>query len=160
MDGSGSQWKVCVDSWYQLFLYNGTISLLAVVYLLKCNMVLVFYYILTARNAFLFLTVHAKLRQLLFLGPVFFPPPEAGGRVGSGEPCGRVTPEEELLSQAVVVLSCASYRNQILHLFVRPALLASAIQSASSNQKRKRVCVRACLNQLEHSSFQPFRIFS
>lgn len=70
-------------------------------------------------------------------GRVWLAVEEAGGRVASGEPCGRVTPEEELLSQAVVVLSCASYRNQILHLFVRPALLASAIQSASSNQKQE-----------------------
>lgn len=56
---------------------------------------------------------------------------------GTGEPHGAVTPEEELLSQAVVVLSCASYRNQALHVFIRPALLASAIHAASSNQKRE-----------------------
>uniref|UniRef100_A0A3B3CTL2 Glyceronephosphate O-acyltransferase n=1 Tax=Oryzias melastigma TaxID=30732 RepID=A0A3B3CTL2_ORYME len=50
---------------------------------------------------------------------------------------GFLTAEEELLSQAVVVLSCASYRNQVLHVFLRPALLASAIHTASSSQKRK-----------------------
>uniref|UniRef100_A0A4W6D191 Glyceronephosphate O-acyltransferase n=1 Tax=Lates calcarifer TaxID=8187 RepID=A0A4W6D191_LATCA len=48
-----------------------------------------------------------------------------------------VTPEEELLSQAVIILSCASYRNQALHVFLRPALLASAIHTASSNKKRR-----------------------
>uniref|UniRef100_A0A671VTG2 Glyceronephosphate O-acyltransferase n=1 Tax=Sparus aurata TaxID=8175 RepID=A0A671VTG2_SPAAU len=48
-----------------------------------------------------------------------------------------VTPEEELLSQAVIVLSCASYRNQGLHVFLRPALLASAINAASSNLKQE-----------------------
>uniref|UniRef100_A0A4W6EPG9 Glyceronephosphate O-acyltransferase n=1 Tax=Lates calcarifer TaxID=8187 RepID=A0A4W6EPG9_LATCA len=48
-----------------------------------------------------------------------------------------VTPEEELLSQAVIILSCASYRNQALHVFLRPALLASAIHTASSNKKQE-----------------------
>uniref|UniRef100_A0A8C4E0E4 Glyceronephosphate O-acyltransferase n=1 Tax=Dicentrarchus labrax TaxID=13489 RepID=A0A8C4E0E4_DICLA len=43
----------------------------------------------------------------------------------------------EFLVLIFVVLSCASYRNQMLHVFVRPALLASAIHIASSNQKRK-----------------------
>ncbi|KAF6735840.1 Dihydroxyacetone phosphate acyltransferase [Oryzias melastigma] len=52
-----------------------------------------------------------------------------------GPPCS-LTAEEELLSQAVVVLSCASYRNQVLHVFLRPALLASAIHTASSSQKQ------------------------
>lgn len=51
-------------------------------------------------------------------------------------PPSTFTPEEELLNRAVVVLSCASYRNQALHIFVRPALLASAIGIASSNKKR------------------------
>uniref|UniRef100_A0A8C4GIM1 Glyceronephosphate O-acyltransferase n=1 Tax=Dicentrarchus labrax TaxID=13489 RepID=A0A8C4GIM1_DICLA len=61
----------------------------------------------------------------------------AGEQGGPGDPRSTVTPEEELLSQAVVVLSCASYRNQMLHVFVRPALLASAIHIASSNQKQE-----------------------
>ncbi|CAJ1078000.1 dihydroxyacetone phosphate acyltransferase isoform X2 [Xyrichtys novacula] len=52
-------------------------------------------------------------------------------------PQGTVTPEEELLSQAVVILSCVSYRNQALHVFLRPALLASAIHTASSNNKQE-----------------------
>ncbi|KAM6906211.1 dihydroxyacetone phosphate acyltransferase isoform 2-T2 [Lycodopsis pacificus] len=62
---------------------------------------------------------------------------EHGAPVGPGEPRSTVTPEEKLLSQAVIVLSCASYRNQALHVFLRPALLASAIHAASSNQKQE-----------------------
>lgn len=54
------------------------------------------------------------------------------------EPGSRLTPEEVLLSQAVVLLSCASYRNQCLNVFIRPALLALAIHTASSNKKRKK----------------------
>uniref|UniRef100_A0AAQ5YZI3 Phospholipid/glycerol acyltransferase domain-containing protein n=1 Tax=Amphiprion ocellaris TaxID=80972 RepID=A0AAQ5YZI3_AMPOC len=54
-----------------------------------------------------------------------------------GEPCSTVTPEEELLNQAVIILSCASYRNQALHIFLRPALLASAIHTASSSNKQE-----------------------
>ncbi|XP_062267244.1 dihydroxyacetone phosphate acyltransferase-like [Platichthys flesus] len=53
------------------------------------------------------------------------------------EPPRAATPEEELLSQAVTVLSCASYRNQALHIFLRPALLASALHAASSNNKQE-----------------------
>ncbi|XP_035534428.1 dihydroxyacetone phosphate acyltransferase [Morone saxatilis] len=62
---------------------------------------------------------------------------EQGGQSGPGDPLSTATPEEELFSQAVVILSCASYRNQTLHVFVRPALLASAIHIASSNQKQE-----------------------
>uniref|UniRef100_UPI0037E86278 dihydroxyacetone phosphate acyltransferase n=1 Tax=Semicossyphus pulcher TaxID=241346 RepID=UPI0037E86278 len=62
---------------------------------------------------------------------------QAAAPAGSGEPQSIVTPEEELLSQAVVILSCVSYRNQALHVFLRPALLASAIHSASSNNKQE-----------------------
>uniref|UniRef100_A0A3Q1JE23 Phospholipid/glycerol acyltransferase domain-containing protein n=1 Tax=Anabas testudineus TaxID=64144 RepID=A0A3Q1JE23_ANATE len=54
-----------------------------------------------------------------------------------GEPPSTFTPEEELLNQAVIMLSCASYRNQALHVFIRPALLASAIHAASSNKKQE-----------------------
>ncbi|XP_034436007.1 dihydroxyacetone phosphate acyltransferase isoform X2 [Hippoglossus hippoglossus] len=56
---------------------------------------------------------------------------------GPGEPPRAATPEEELLSQAVTILSCASYRNQALHIFLRPALLASAVHAASSNNKQE-----------------------
>ncbi|XP_018538672.1 dihydroxyacetone phosphate acyltransferase isoform X3 [Lates calcarifer] len=59
------------------------------------------------------------------------------GPAAPGEPRSAVTPEEELLSQAVIILSCASYRNQALHVFLRPALLASAIHTASSNKKQE-----------------------
>ncbi|KAK0138648.1 Dihydroxyacetone phosphate acyltransferase [Merluccius polli] len=48
---------------------------------------------------------------------------------------GPATPEERLLGRAVAVLSCASYRNQVLHVFLRPALLATAIHTASSGKK-------------------------
>uniref|UniRef100_A0A8C9YAM9 Glyceronephosphate O-acyltransferase n=1 Tax=Sander lucioperca TaxID=283035 RepID=A0A8C9YAM9_SANLU len=41
--------------------------------------------------------------------------------------------DKELLSQAVILLSCASYRNQALHVFVRPALLALAIHTEVFN---------------------------
>nr|XP_020471021.1 dihydroxyacetone phosphate acyltransferase isoform X1 [Monopterus albus] len=62
---------------------------------------------------------------------------QAGRKAGPGEPQGAVTPEEELWSQAVIVLSCASYRNQAMHIFLRPALLASAIHAATSNKKQE-----------------------
>uniref|UniRef100_A0A4W6ENM0 Glyceronephosphate O-acyltransferase n=1 Tax=Lates calcarifer TaxID=8187 RepID=A0A4W6ENM0_LATCA len=62
---------------------------------------------------------------------------QTGGPAAPGEPRSAVTPEEELLSQAVIILSCASYRNQALHVFLRPALLASAIHTASSNKKQE-----------------------
>ncbi|XP_023120048.2 dihydroxyacetone phosphate acyltransferase isoform X1 [Amphiprion ocellaris] len=62
---------------------------------------------------------------------------QAGGQTRPGEPCSTVTPEEELLNQAVIILSCASYRNQALHIFLRPALLASAIHTASSSNKQE-----------------------
>ncbi|XP_039980944.1 dihydroxyacetone phosphate acyltransferase [Xiphias gladius] len=58
-------------------------------------------------------------------------------QAGPGEPGSAVTPEEELLSQAVILLSSASYRNQALHVFLRPALLASAIHTASSSKKQE-----------------------
>ncbi|CAN9507522.1 unnamed protein product [Ophioblennius macclurei] len=62
---------------------------------------------------------------------------QQGGTAEPGPPRCTVTPEEELLSRAVVLLSCASYRNQLMHVFVRPALLAMAIHSASSTQKKE-----------------------
>ncbi|TRY87733.1 hypothetical protein DNTS_031800 [Danionella cerebrum] len=46
----------------------------------------------------------------------------------------RESPEEAVFHKAVVVLSCASYRNQILHVFLRSALIAVAIQSANSSR--------------------------
>ncbi|XP_051909240.1 dihydroxyacetone phosphate acyltransferase [Hippocampus zosterae] len=45
------------------------------------------------------------------------------------------SPEEQLLSRAVLVLSCASYRNQAIHVFLRPALLALAVRATSSARK-------------------------
>ncbi|XP_033846789.1 dihydroxyacetone phosphate acyltransferase [Periophthalmus magnuspinnatus] len=49
---------------------------------------------------------------------------------------GPVSPEEQVLSRAVPVLSCVSYRNQALHVFVRPALLATAVHTSASNNKQ------------------------
>ncbi|KAM7395057.1 hypothetical protein PAMA_006689 [Pampus argenteus] len=62
---------------------------------------------------------------------------EQGGLVKPGSPHSTITPEEDVLNQAVIVLSCASYRNQALHVFLRPALLASAIHTAASNKKQE-----------------------
>ncbi|XP_014851733.1 PREDICTED: dihydroxyacetone phosphate acyltransferase isoform X1 [Poecilia mexicana] len=56
---------------------------------------------------------------------------------GSEFPLAAMTPEEELLSKAVVVLSCASYRNQVLHVFIRAALLACAVHSVTSSRKQE-----------------------
>uniref|UniRef100_A0A8D2ZQY1 Glyceronephosphate O-acyltransferase n=1 Tax=Scophthalmus maximus TaxID=52904 RepID=A0A8D2ZQY1_SCOMX len=46
--------------------------------------------------------------------------------------------EGRLLRQAVTVLSCVSYRNQALHVFLRPALLASAVHAASSSSGKRK----------------------
>uniref|UniRef100_A0A3P8UVZ2 Glyceronephosphate O-acyltransferase n=1 Tax=Cynoglossus semilaevis TaxID=244447 RepID=A0A3P8UVZ2_CYNSE len=54
-----------------------------------------------------------------------------------GEPHGASSPEEELFNQAVIILSCVSYRNQMLHVFVGPALVASAMNISSSTQKNE-----------------------
>lgn len=43
-----------------------------------------------------------------------------------------VGPEEGVLRAAAAVLMLASYRNQALHVFVRPALLATAIRVTKS----------------------------
>ncbi|XP_076872576.1 dihydroxyacetone phosphate acyltransferase [Brachyhypopomus gauderio] len=62
----------------------------------------------------------------------------SGGRVRlhmAETPGAESSAEESVFNRAVSVLSCASYRNQILHVFVRPALLAVALQSANSTRK-------------------------
>ncbi|XP_030637450.1 dihydroxyacetone phosphate acyltransferase [Chanos chanos] len=46
-----------------------------------------------------------------------------------------VSEEEGVLRRAAVVLICASYRNQALHVFVRPAMAAVAMTTASSVRK-------------------------
>lgn len=43
----------------------------------------------------------------------------------------------------MVVLSCASYRNQVLHVFLRPALVAAALHSAATT-RREEVFDRFC----------------
>uniref|UniRef100_A0AAR2KD12 Phospholipid/glycerol acyltransferase domain-containing protein n=1 Tax=Pygocentrus nattereri TaxID=42514 RepID=A0AAR2KD12_PYGNA len=55
--------------------------------------------------------------------------------------------EEAGFNRAVSVLSCASYRNQILHLFVRPALIAVAMQTANCSRKDE---VFNCFNFLRN----------
>ncbi|XP_041951125.1 dihydroxyacetone phosphate acyltransferase [Alosa sapidissima] len=60
-------------------------------------------------------------------------------RLQVGQPTGASaeSPEAALFEQAVSALSCASYRNQILHVFLRPALLAVAMQAAASSRKEE-----------------------
>lgn len=62
----------------------------------------------------------------------------SGGRVrlleAEASP-GSAGPEDRLFSRAVGMLACGSYRNQVLHVLLRPALLATAMQTASSSKK-------------------------
>ncbi|XP_068564923.1 dihydroxyacetone phosphate acyltransferase [Cebidichthys violaceus] len=46
-----------------------------------------------------------------------------------------INPEEDVIKTAVAVLMMAAYRNQSLHIFVRPALLATAIHVAKTAQR-------------------------
>ncbi|KAL7872543.1 hypothetical protein SRHO_G00075260 [Serrasalmus rhombeus] len=48
---------------------------------------------------------------------------------------GPVTQEEAVFRKASAVLMCASYRNQALHVFTRPALVALAMTTAASPRK-------------------------
>lgn len=58
-----------------------------------------------------------------------------GGRVRLVEgPQDPASPEEALFNRAVGVLSCASYRNQILHVFLRPALAAVALETVNTSR--------------------------
>ncbi|KAI1897520.1 hypothetical protein AGOR_G00084120 [Albula goreensis] len=60
----------------------------------------------------------------------------AGGRVQLAQELQETaSPKEALFNHAVCVLSCASYRNQILHVFLRPALLALAMDTAATSRK-------------------------
>ncbi|XP_064196438.1 dihydroxyacetone phosphate acyltransferase isoform X1 [Anguilla rostrata] len=52
-----------------------------------------------------------------------------GAAEGAQEPA---SPEEALFNRAVGALSCASYRNQVLHVFLRPALAAVALETAAT----------------------------
>uniref|UniRef100_A0A668A7K8 Si:ch73-21k16.5 n=1 Tax=Myripristis murdjan TaxID=586833 RepID=A0A668A7K8_9TELE len=53
------------------------------------------------------------------------------------DPAGNrpVSPEEGVLRRAAAVLMVASYRNQALHIFVRPALLVTAIHTTKSTHR-------------------------
>ncbi|KAI5616998.1 dihydroxyacetone phosphate acyltransferase [Silurus asotus] len=74
----------------------------------------------------------------------------SGGRVRllvpevSGVECGA---EEAEFNRAVSVLSCASYRNQALHVFVRPALLAVSMRSTESCRRDE---IYSCFNILRN----------
>ncbi|XP_067098082.1 dihydroxyacetone phosphate acyltransferase [Osmerus mordax] len=62
----------------------------------------------------------------------------SGGRVRlleAGSSPSSTSPEESLFSRAVGMLACTSYRNQVLHIFLRPALLATAMHTANSTKK-------------------------
>lgn len=62
----------------------------------------------------------------------------SGGRVrlleAEASP-GSAGPEDRLFSRAVGMLACGCYRNQVLHVLLRPALLATAMRTASSSKK-------------------------
>ncbi|XP_064197083.1 dihydroxyacetone phosphate acyltransferase isoform X1 [Anguilla rostrata] len=47
------------------------------------------------------------------------------------------SPEDALSRRAVAVLMCASYRNQALHVFVRPAMLAVALHVTATSRKEE-----------------------
>ncbi|XP_078069482.1 dihydroxyacetone phosphate acyltransferase isoform X2 [Mustelus asterias] len=62
---------------------------------------------------------------------------------------------ENIFKYTVSVLMCASYRNQILHIFVRPALVAIAFQNAHSCRRED---VYSCFSNL-HKVFSDEFIF-
>ncbi|XP_041108521.1 dihydroxyacetone phosphate acyltransferase isoform X2 [Polyodon spathula] len=47
------------------------------------------------------------------------------------------SPDDLVFKKAVTVLMCASYRNQIMHVFIRPALVAAAIHIACNSRKEE-----------------------
>ncbi|KAF4099872.1 dihydroxyacetone phosphate acyltransferase [Onychostoma macrolepis] len=47
---------------------------------------------------------------------------------------GPVTQEEDVFRRAAAVLMCASYRNQAVHVFTRPAMVAVAMTTAARNR--------------------------
>ncbi|MBN3318607.1 GNPAT acyltransferase, partial [Atractosteus spatula] len=53
------------------------------------------------------------------------------------EPQREASPEEGVFQHAVTVLMCASYRNQALHVFVRPMLVAVALHTVASSRKEE-----------------------
>lgn len=59
--------------------------------------------------------------------------------VGEEEPARKhpVSPEERVMATAAQMLMLASYRNQCVHVFVRPAMLAAAIRVTKSSQRGK-----------------------
>uniref|UniRef100_A0A665V1B1 Si:ch73-21k16.5 n=1 Tax=Echeneis naucrates TaxID=173247 RepID=A0A665V1B1_ECHNA len=59
-----------------------------------------------------------------------------------------ISPEQGVMSAAVAVLMLASYRNQALHIFVRPALLATAMHITKSTQRDELFTVFGFLQEL------------
>lgn len=57
--------------------------------------------------------------------------------VREGEPARKrpISPEEGVISTAASLLMLASYRNQAVHVFVRPALLATAVHVTQSTRR-------------------------
>ncbi|XP_060769900.1 dihydroxyacetone phosphate acyltransferase [Neoarius graeffei] len=84
------------------------------------------------------LAIHSNL-ACVSGGRVRLVVPEASG-VG-------LSAEGAEFNRAVSVLSCASYRNQTLHVFVRPALLAVAMHTANSNRRDE---IYKCFNFLRN----------
>ncbi|KAB5517120.1 hypothetical protein PHYPO_G00185770 [Pangasianodon hypophthalmus] len=84
------------------------------------------------------LTIHRNL-ACVSGGRVRLVVPEASG--------AELSAEEAEFNRAVSVLSCASYRNQTLHVFVRPALLAVAMHTANSSRREE---VYNCFNVLRN----------
>ncbi|XP_062857176.1 dihydroxyacetone phosphate acyltransferase [Trichomycterus rosablanca] len=75
-------------------------------------------------------------------------------RLVVSEPLGAEhSAEEAEFNRAVSVLSCASYRNQILHVFIRPALLAVAMHMANSHRKEE---IYNCFHLLRNVFYNEF----
>lgn len=59
-----------------------------------------------------------------------------------------IKPEEDVMRTAAAVLMLASYRNQCLHVFLRPAMLATAMHVTKSTQRGEGKT--QCISQLTH----------
>uniref|UniRef100_A0A8C4RFS5 Glyceronephosphate O-acyltransferase n=1 Tax=Erpetoichthys calabaricus TaxID=27687 RepID=A0A8C4RFS5_ERPCA len=61
--------------------------------------------------------------------------------------------DKHLMQYAVTVLTCSMYRNQILHIFVRPALAAMALSFTNKTQKEEIFICYSFLQDLFSSEF-------
>ncbi|TSL47527.1 Dihydroxyacetone phosphate acyltransferase [Bagarius yarrelli] len=64
-------------------------------------------------------------------------------------PGAGLSAEEAEFNRAVTMLSCGSYRNQLLHVFVRPSLLAVAVHSANSSRRGSVKCYESLSSDLQ-----------